>query len=427
MPRPKTGQVYVEAHGEHLDMRFDLPKGGRSKRRCMAAGMTVAEVKAEARRLKDLAWELGAELMQSAGGGPKTETMDVWVDRWLKDRKERGLRSVDDDGGRWRRWLFPILGDLHVGTVQRRDLEKVVEDLDRRVRAGELSWKTARLAWGLVTKMFSDAVASKRLDLRARTDNPAAGVRGPDTGIEKAKAYLYPVEFSALVSCPEVPIRWRRLFALAVYTYTRPGELGALEWDDVDLERGTIHIHRALGDDATKGTKTGVTRRIPLEAALASLLRTMDGEPHGSRVVASMPPECDLAARLRTYLKRAGVTRAELFANDSTRKQITFYDLRATGITWMAIRGDEPLRIMQRAGHKNFETTMGYVREAETLGDVGKPFPELPNMSVTEPEGPADWGALRGVDGQRRVSHPFPTQKTLSARNYASPAGFEPA
>jgi integrase len=42
-------------------------------------------------------------------------------------------------------------------------------------------------------------------------------------------------------------------------------------------------------------------------------------------------------------------------------------DLRATGITWMAARGDDPLRIMQRAGHEDFDTTQSYQREAENL------------------------------------------------------------
>jgi hypothetical protein len=30
----------------------------------------------------------------------------------------------------------------------------------------------------------------------------------------------------------------------------------------------------------------------------------------------------------------------------------------------MAIRGDDPLRINHRAGHKSFTTTGGYIREA---------------------------------------------------------------
>jgi pimeloyl-ACP methyl ester carboxylesterase len=54
--------------------------------------------------------------------------------------------------------------------------------------------------------------------------------------------------------------------------------------------------------------------------------------------------------------------------------------LRATGITWMALRGDNPLTIKQRAGHRRFETTEGYIREAENLraANPGVPFPALP-------------------------------------------------
>jgi integrase len=73
------------------------------------------------------------------------------------------------------------------------------------------------------------------------------------------------------------------------------------------------------------------------------------------------------------------VKRPEIYANDEQRKNLTFHDLRATGITWSAVRGDDPLRIKQRAGHTGFATTEGYIREAENLGrDFGDPFPPLP-------------------------------------------------
>ena len=113
-----------------------------------------------------------------------------------------------------------------------------------------------------------------------------------------------------------------------------------------------------------------------------------------------MPPACDLSARLRQYLKWSGVKRAELFANDATRKQLTFHGLRAMGVTWMAIRGDEPIKIMRRAGHEDFATTTGYVREAENLvyplGDVFPPLPPaLLESSAESSEGPAQWGLLR--------------------------------
>ena len=79
------------------------------------------------------------------------------------------------------------------------------------------------------------------------------------------------------------------------------------------------------------------------------------------------------------YMEKAGLTRADLFASDKTRKAMTFHDLRATGITWCAARGDEPLRIKQRAGHATFSTTEGYIREAENLGaSFGDLFPSCP-------------------------------------------------
>jgi hypothetical protein len=73
--------------------------------------------------------------------------------------------------------------------------------------------------------MFADACSAKRLDLRVREDSPAERVVAPDRGLKKSKQYFWPSEFLALVTCPLVPLRWRRLFALAVYTYARAGEI----------------------------------------------------------------------------------------------------------------------------------------------------------------------------------------------------------
>ena len=94
-----------------------------------------------------------------------------------------------------------------------------------------------------------------------------------------------------------------------------------------------------------------------------------------------------LSRQLKRCLALAGVERPALFAiNDPTRKAITFHDLRATGITWAAVRGDDPLKIKQRAGHRSFSTTEGYIREAENLGEsFGQVFPPLPMSCCRTP------------------------------------------
>jgi hypothetical protein len=231
--------------------------------------------------------------------------------------------------------------------------------------------------------MFRDACECKRVDLCVRDDNPASGIPGPDTGPRKSKVYLWPSEFLALVSCEEAPLKWRRMFAIAAYLYARAGEVIALRWEDIDLERRVAHIHASVNRDTgeRKSTKSNLPRRFPIEAELLPLLQAMHKESRGRRPLS--PVRADdrkLSRQLKRCLGLAGVDRPELFAmNDPTRKAITFHDLRATGVTWAAVRGDDPLKIKQRAGHRSFSTTEGYIREAENLGDsFGQVFPPLP-------------------------------------------------
>jgi hypothetical protein len=48
---------------------------------------------------------------------------------------------------------------------------------------------------------------------------------------------------------------------------------------------------------------------------------------------------------------------------------------------------DEPLRIKQRAGHRSFQTTEGYIREAENLREgFGKVFQTLPSSLLEKPK-----------------------------------------
>jgi integrase len=325
------------------------------------------------------------------------ETVAVWAERWLDERDARGISSIADDRGRMRKHVLPVLGAYPVATITREQVERLVEDLDRKIDLDDeneeaFSWKTASNVWTLVTKMFDDAVNAKRRDLRMRQDNPAKGIKGPEHGDRKAKQYLYPSELLQLMAADDetVPARFKVLYAVAIYTFLRAGELEALEWDDVDLEHNVIQVTKAIerATGETKSTKSGETRRIPIDPNLRPLLERLHDErkralPPGSNVtgrVLWLPPRPgDRAGRLRAHLKASGVTRADLHLNDDHRKHLTFHDLRATGITWAAVRGDDPLRIKQRAGHSGFATTEIYIREAENLGrDFGDPFPPLP-------------------------------------------------
>ena len=324
-----------------------------------------------------------AQRARSAVAVHAPETVEEWFVRWANARAAKGLSSIRNDRARYKKWISPLIGAESIATIPRRRIEEVVQSLDRAVQLGQLRWKTAINVWGVLSKMMKDASRSKVIELRVREDNQAREVQGPDRGVERAGPYLFPSDFLALMDCDRVPARWKRLIMLATYLYVRAGELEALEWEAVDFEHGCVLIHQSAHVDTgvVKPTKTKDVRKVPIEPNLLPLLECMrDQAPSEGRVIAAFPPRESLAKRLRKYLSWAGVTRAALFAEDETRRTITVHDLRHTGITWRAVRGDEPLKVQRAAGHDDLATTQRYINEAQTFEGVrfGQPFPPVP-------------------------------------------------
>lgn len=379
-----------EEHG-HYVVRCSAPDGTRplfhldpspqSPEHEAAALATAQQISAELWSKRLGAAPTNSRARSRAAGAD--DDAEKWIQTWLADRKRRGLVGhVDSDV---RTYIRPFFGPKPVRDWTPDDLRGFCRWLDGKVQAGEMAWKTATNVWGTATRMCKDACRSKLDELRVRDDNPAAGVAGPDRGAKKAKQYLYPSEFLKFATCEDVPLSWRRTVAVAIYLYPRAAELRGLSLsDDVDLEHGVVHIHRSLdGDDNSKPTKTKTPRRFAIEPNVLPLLRML-----ASGAGIEMPAhEKNLSDILRKMLKKAGVARAELHETTATRKAITFHDLRSTGITWLAIRGDDPLKIMQRAGHSDFKTTQGYIREAEAVREgFGEVFPPLPACLLDTPQ-----------------------------------------
>jgi integrase len=323
-------------------------------------------------------------------------TVTEYTRRWFDHREASGKTSVHSDRARFRTHIEPTLGARRMKSIKKQDLEDLRDRLDEKKNAGELAPKTTLNIWGLVTKIFDDAHRGKPRTFQVREDNPARDVRGPDRGARPAKQFLYPTELAQLLGCTEVPVEWRELYALAAYTYLRAGELRALVWDDIDLERRLIHVTKAVdrSTQVIKPTKTGHTRQAPIEAALVPLLEKMRARGvTGQDPVVWMPDHRKQATSFRDHLKVAKITRHALLHSEGRRSMhVTFHDLRAGGITYCAVRNDPPVQIQRRAGHERFETTLLYIRIAESVdpASFGQPFPPLPASLVEAVETPAE-------------------------------------
>lgn len=75
-----------------------------------------------------------------------------------------------------------------------------------------------------------------------------AGWLPPIVG-KRAKCYLYPSEDRQLMACRNVPVRDRMVYGILAREGLRKGELMALRWDDLDLERGSVRLDANKTDD----------------------------------------------------------------------------------------------------------------------------------------------------------------------------------
>jgi integrase len=318
------------------------------------------------------------------------KTVKDYAGDWIKARTGR-VRSVDDNASHLEHHVLPVLGRLEIARVTRADVERFVGALDAKVRKGELSAKTVKHIWGTCSKMFDDATNAKPADgLRCLETDPTVGVRGPDDDdADKLLQFLYPSEFSTFIACEDVPIAWRRNVAIAVYLCLRDGEQRALKWPAVDLEHGVITIaetyDRRAGADR-EGTKGGAARQVPIRSELLPLLEAMHEESGGSGYVCTLPSLRDMARGLRRWLDRAGVKREQLHFGSTVSKKLRWHDLRATGLTWLAVEGRNATEIRDVAGHTQTSMTDRYMRSAGVLrgGRFGAPFPPLPAALLTD-------------------------------------------
>jgi integrase len=404
MPRAKTGTIFRSKDGSELKCRITVKDDlGRTHRPWIPLDPRFTDERAKTLAAKISAEAQGkpwsperAKRVQLVGSSP---TVEDYVQKvWFPSRVNK-IKSLRSDRSRWRLHLSPLIGHLRMHEVTSEHLRLVVEALDDKaannagINGRDFGEKTAVNCWAVVTAMFRDAFASKRKDLRILPTNPALGVLPPDGPDAVEKQWLFPDELRQLLTCAEVPVWRRRMYAVCVFCFCRPGEVLALLWGaGLDVPHGMVRINRAYNSEKKRFneyTKTGDTRHFAIEPILLPLLETMQREA-GESTGPVFPTLSNLASHLRADLWEAGVRREALHVKRKGARMMRFHDLRATGITYLALRGDSDNEVRDRAGHTDFKTTLEYIRRGQHAAGarIGDPFgtlpPELLNTSTIE-------------------------------------------
>jgi len=173
---------------------------------------------------------------------------------------------------------------------------------------------------------------------------------------EKIKLVLKESEIKTLLKkARTLDNRWFPVWAVACFTGMRNGELFALKWSNVDLQKRVMLIDCSwTKENGLKETKSGDDRIVEIAQSLIPLMKNLYKNRTDEFVLPRVQGwETGEQAR---YLK--------LFLREINLPLIRFHDLRASWATIMLSKGIEPIKVMSMGGWKDLKTMQIYIRKS---------------------------------------------------------------
>ena len=371
----KVGAIMgsVFQRGDKWYLRY---KDGRCRWRSV---VSTARSKTEARRVvaelehKAERQRLGLEeLPPEDGGGTVGELLKWWLDTYVKQSVsyERTRTAVE------RRIMGSELSKLRLIDASPANIESFLQEQSMRVSANTINHYRAYI---------SAAFSKARLAGLWSGANPAQAV--PRRKLSKRLPNFLRVEEVSPVLAA-LPEHHRALFATAIYTGMRKGELAGLRKSDVDFSSGLIMVQRSYDRDTTKGGKGAA---IPIAQELRPYLETAIKSSKSELVFTGangemLSPNLPLEEVLRRALGRAGIVDgymhvcrkkgcgySEQAADAELRRcpshkyrlwpkaqvrPIRFHDLRHTTASLLLMAGANPAAVQRILRHSDPRVTM---------------------------------------------------------------------
>jgi integrase len=290
----------------------------------------------------------------------QNQTLGDYLDRWLSNSVRGSVkkRTFERYEEMVRIHIKPLLGTKKLGKLRPADVQHLYrERLDSGLSAGTVRHVHVTLhkapkravQWNLVPTNVTEAV-----------DVPKASKEEPlSLSVEQVKALLEATKGE----------RFEALFVLAVHTGMRQGELLGLKWDDVDFERGEIHVKRTLvagkGGFSFGEPKSAKGRRTVAltPAALEALEHHRERQREESVMMVGLWEENGLV-----FPNRLGkpMDHNNIYHRDLKRVReraglppaLRFHDLRHTFATLMLSNGESLNVVQETLGHSQASTTL---------------------------------------------------------------------
>lgn len=278
----------------------------------------------------------------------QSRTFTELADYWLEHRAPKKA-SEKDDKSIIRKHLKPAFGPLLMSNLS-------VTCVDKWRQGLEVGIKTE---FNILTLLISTLRLAK--DLGWVHEVPA--IKKPKlTDIGLNFRYLKTNEEIArfLVAALADDESLFYLYATALYTGMRAGELAGLYWDAVDLDRRLITIRRSFD----KSTKSGYIRYAPImDSLLPLLLDWQKKNPLGLVFPNQAGKMLQPSARVFQERLHAVLTAAELMpikVGDREVPYVTFHGLRHSWASHWMMNGGNIFKLQRIGGWKSFAMVQRY-------------------------------------------------------------------
>ncbi|MCF8060743.1 MAG: site-specific integrase [Bacteriovoracaceae bacterium] len=242
--------------------------------------------------------------------------------------------------------------EIPASEISRADARKLLIELEKANLSKAYQKKVKNIInkvyeWGIEFGYIKDVKVSPMKGLFISKGEQ----RPPEIlGLEEIKRFL--------TAAKAVGHHWYPIWTFAILTGMRSGELHALSWDQIDLEKDVILVDRSYESNSrtTGSTKGRYWRTIPINASLRQLiieLKTINESCEGYVLPRSNDWDCgDQARPLRNFLKSINM------------KSVKFHALRACFATQMLANGVAAPVVMKIGGWKKSSTMDIYLRLA---------------------------------------------------------------
>lgn len=334
-------------------------------------GKTRADVAAKLRKAMS---EADVGLVFDAGSVTVGEYLDGWLSDCVLPLVEAGKLEHSTYvryAGIVRNHLVPSIGKRRLKDLGRPEVRRLY-----REKAKGLSPRSVDYLHVTLQKALKQAV---RDDLVPR--NVAEGER-PRSSRSREEAKAFSADQVRALLGEAAGIRNHPLYAIAVHTGLRQGEILGLGWDDVDLDGNTpkLSVRRALkvtsgglgfGAPKNKASRRSVRLNRSATAALKEhrlrqkeeRLRAPGWRDHGlvfPNTAGGPMDHNNLYQRdYKRLLKAAGLD----------GQGFTFHTLRHTFATGLFLRGEHPKKVQSLLGHSSIVQTMDTY--SHLIDDVG--------------------------------------------------------